>query len=99
MSDKMIMCIIHSQDADGLVQALNTAGLRVTRLSTTGGFMRQGNTTLLIGVREEQVEQVNAIIQENTHPRSHKGWWARPGQHELAAATIFVLDMEQASMS
>ena len=98
MSDKMIMCIVHAQDADDLVQALNEAGLRVTRLSTTGGFWRQGNATLLIGIRGEQVDQATEIIRANTHPHSRKGWWARPGQEEMAAATVFVLDMEQANL-
>ena len=98
MSDKMIMCIVHPQDAGGLIKALNMAGLRVTRVITAGGFLRQGNATLLIGVREDQVERVNTIIKENTHARSHKGWWARPGRHEIAAATVFVLDMERANL-
>jgi hypothetical protein len=38
---------------------------------------------------------VLSIIKENTHARSRRGWWARPGPHEEGAATIFVVDMEQ----
>ena len=67
----------------------------MTRLSTTGGFLRQGNVSLMVGVDETQVEDVLTIIRENTHKRSRGGWWARPGKHQESAATVFVLDMEQ----
>jgi uncharacterized protein YaaQ len=99
MPGKMIMCIVHPEDADGLTKELNDKGFRVTRASTTGGFLRQGMSTVLIGVHEEQVDDVMTIIRENTHPRSRKGWWLRPGRHQAGAATVFVLDMEQAQLS
>jgi len=99
MSGKMVMCIVHPEDTDGLTKALNQGGFRVTRASTTGGFLRQGMSTLLIGVHEENVDAVMTIIRENTRPRSRKGWWLRPGRHETSAATVFVLDMEQAQMA
>ena len=95
MAGKMVLCIIHPEDADGLSKALNDVGFRMTRAATTGGFLRQGMSTLLIGVDEVQVEQVMSIIRGNTKPRSRKGWWLRPGRHQAGAATVFVLDMEQ----
>jgi uncharacterized protein YaaQ len=49
----------------------------------------------MIGVDETQVEDVLTLIRANTHTRSRRGWWARPGKHQESAATIFVLDMEQ----
>jgi uncharacterized protein YaaQ len=98
MAGKMVMCIVHQEDVEDLTKSLNQEGFRVTRMSTTGGFLRQGNTSLMIGVEEEQVEDVMRIIRENTHPRSRKGWWARPGTVEEDAATVFVLEMEQAKM-
>jgi uncharacterized protein YaaQ len=91
----MVMCIVHREDVEELTRALNEPGYRVTRATTTGGFLRQGNVSLMIGVDEEQVDDVLAIIKENTHARSRRGWWARPGEHEEGAATVFVLDMEQ----
>jgi uncharacterized protein YaaQ len=99
MAGKMVMCIVHPQDMEDLIKALNVAGFRVTRSSTTGGFLRQGMSTLLIGVHEEQVDQVMNIIRENTRPRRQRGWWLRPGKHEIGAATVFVMDMEQPNMA
>jgi uncharacterized protein YaaQ len=95
VAGKMVMCIVHPEDVENVVQALNEAGLRSTRASTTGGFLRQGMATLLIGVHADQVDDVMKMIRENTHARSRKGWWLRPGQHQTGAATVFVLDMEQ----
>ncbi len=97
MADKMIMCIVHPEDTEQLIKALNTTGFRVTRMSTSGGFLRQGKSTLLIGVAEEKVEEAKDLIRQNTKARSRKGWWARPGRHQEGAATVFVLDMEQVS--
>jgi uncharacterized protein YaaQ len=100
MPGKMVMCIVHLEDVDALTHALNPHalnrdGFRVTRMSTTGGFLRQGNASLMIGVDADKVDDVLKLIRENSHPRSRKGWWARPGEHEEGAATVFVLDMEQ----
>lgn len=98
MAGKMVLCIIHPEDVEGLSKGLSDAGLRVTRVSTTGGFLRQGMCTLLIGVDEIQVDQVMTLVRENTHRRSRKGWWLRPGRHQAGAATVFVMDMEQARL-
>jgi uncharacterized protein YaaQ len=97
MAGKMIMCVVHHEDSEPLTRVLNQAGYRVTRSATTGGFLRQGNVSLMIGVDEAHVDDVLSLIRENTHRRSRRGWWARPGKHEERAATIFVLDMEQIS--
>jgi uncharacterized protein YaaQ len=98
MAGKMIMCVIHHEDSEPLTRVLNQAGYRVTRSATTGGFLRQGNVSLMIGVDETQVDEVLTLIQENTKTRSRRGWWARPGKHEEGAATVFVLDMERVSL-
>ena len=95
MAGKMIMCIVHHEDSEPLTRVLNQAGYRVTRSATTGGFLRQGNVSLMIGVDETHVDDVLSLIRENTHTRSRRGWGARPGKHEEGAATVFVLDMEQ----
>jgi uncharacterized protein YaaQ len=95
MAGKMIMCIVHHEDSEGLTRVLNQAGYRVTRSASTGGFLRQGKVSLMIGVDESQVDDVLNLIRENTHARSRGGWWARPGKHKEGAATVFVLDMEQ----
>jgi uncharacterized protein YaaQ len=95
MAGKMVMCVVHREDVEELTRALNQEGFRITRATTTGGFLRQGNVSLMIGVDETQVDQALTVIRENTHARSRRGWWARPGKHEEGAATVFVLDMER----
>lgn len=98
MTGKMVISIVHPEDTQTVVKALNEAGLRVTQASTAGGFLRQGNVTLLTGVEEDQVDQVMEIVKANTKARSRKGWWLRPGKHKTSAATVFVVDMERAKI-
>ena len=49
---KMILGILNSDDAPVVIQNLNKAGYFVTRLSTSGGFLRAGNVTILVGVED-----------------------------------------------
>jgi len=98
MAGKMVISIVHPEDTQDVVKALNAEGFRVTQASTTGGFLRQGNVTLLTGVEENQVDQVMDIVKGNTKSRSRKGWWLRPGKHRTSAATVFVVDMERAKI-
>jgi len=96
---KLIICIVHPEDVQDLVEVLNKAAFRVTRMSTSGGFLRRGNVSLLIGVQEEQVDEVMEIVRAHTHSRARKGWWARPGDHREDAAIVFVMDMEQTNLA
>ncbi len=96
MAGKMVISVVHPEDAAELIRILNNEGFRVTRMATSGGFLRQGKSTLMIGVPEEQVDLVVEIIRANTHARSRRGWWRRPGKHQEGAAIVFVMNMEQA---
>ena len=58
----LLIAVVQDQDVNRLLTALLEKGYRATKLASTGGFLRQGNTTLLIGVQEEQLEEVNSII-------------------------------------
>ena len=55
---KMMIMIVKDQDADVLTQELTGAGFRVTRVASTGGFLRSGVVTLLMGLEDDQVEGV-----------------------------------------
>lgn len=66
---KLLVFVTESVHADLAIDALIDQNFRVTRLATTGGFLRRGNTTLLVGVDEEQVDQAMAIVRR-TAPRS-----------------------------
>jgi uncharacterized protein YaaQ len=57
---KLVVFVTPDSSADTTVDALVDAGFRVTRLASTGGFLRKGNTTLLIGVEDEAVDKVLA---------------------------------------
>lgn len=61
---KMIMAIMEDHFSDKASSALLQANFRVTRLASTGGFMREGSTTLMIGVDNEQLEAALELIRE-----------------------------------
>lgn len=61
---KMIIVIVKDSDAESVTQALTTNDFRVTRIASTGGFLRSGVVTLLIGVDDERVEAGIQVIRE-----------------------------------
>ena len=82
---KMIITIVRDKDDQRVIDQLVTQGHRVTRVASTGGFLRRGNVTLLIGVEgDQQVQAVIDLLEETCSP-------ADPDQHR---ATIFVLNAE-----
>lgn len=81
-----MMAILKKKDCEPVMQALVKDDFRVTRVASTGGFLRQGNVTLLIGTDEEKVESALEIIRTNVEDSD------RPDQ---ARATVFVLDVAQ----
>ena len=82
---KMIITIVRDKDDQRVIDQLVTQGFRVTRVASTGGFLRRGNVTLLIGVGgDQQVQAVIGLLEETCSP-------ADPEQHR---ATIFVLNAE-----
>ena len=54
---KMITAIVNKEDAKSVTRALIEEGFSITRLSTTGGYLRTGNATILTGVEEEKVQE------------------------------------------
>lgn len=61
---KMVILIVKDNDADAVTQALTTAEYRVTRVASTGGFLRSGVVTLLLGVDDDRVEPVIGMIRQ-----------------------------------
>jgi uncharacterized protein YaaQ len=82
---KMIIAIIHDPDNEPVSQALIASGFRVTRVASTGGFLRRGSSTLMIGVEDEKVDEAIQILRKNTTPSDD------PGQKR---GTLFVLDVK-----
>lgn len=67
---KMIIIIVKDSDSDAITQALTSEAYRVTRVASTGGFLRKGVVTLLLGVRDERVESALALIRAKLTPLS-----------------------------
>jgi uncharacterized protein YaaQ len=90
---KLIIAVIQNEAADAVVDALLEAEFRATRLASTGGFLRRGNTTLMIGADEDQVDIVLNLIRQ--HSRSGVAPAETSDAPQAAAATVFVLDLEE----
>ena len=67
---QLIIAIVQDEDVDALTQALIEAGYRFTKISTTGSFLRTGNTSLLIGVEDQEVPNVMAILRRTCRRRT-----------------------------
>ncbi len=67
---KLLLAIIQPRDEQALTQALVKAGLRATKLSSTGGFLGARNATFLIGLPAEEVERAIALIRETCGSRA-----------------------------
>ncbi len=83
---KLIIAIVHHTDGEDVLQALTEAGFGVTRIASSGGFLRRGNATLLIGVDAAQVPAAIQLIREHSAPPIDPG---------LRRATVFVLNVER----
>ena len=100
---KLILAIVSSDDSGELISVLTKNKFSVTKLATTGGFLRAGNTTVIIGVEEEKVEEVFSIIkstcstrkQITTNQAPFGGVMPYPIEIEVGGATVFVLDVDQ----
>lgn len=103
---KLIVAIINNDDANAVMSHLTEAGYSATKLTTTGGFLRSGNVTLIIGVEKSKVDDVINIIGEyssqrkqitpvNTTYIGESMLSSMPVEITVGGATIFVLDVEQ----
>ncbi|HLV44903.1 MAG TPA: cyclic-di-AMP receptor [Aggregatilineales bacterium] len=101
---KLIIAILQSIDEDHTIKALVKAGYRVTRAASTGGFFRQGNTTLMTGVEDHQVEEVMAILRRTCKQRTRLlpaspdpiepiSMWMPTVEVPVGGATVFILDV------
>lgn len=81
---KLIVAILNDQDTEAVLQVLMEKEFRATRIASTGGFLRRGNTTLLIGTEAERIPAAIDLIREASHT---------PEDPSQRRATIFVLDV------
>ena len=102
---KLVIAIVHAEDAGDLVDALTDKEYRVTRLHSSGGFLKQSNASVLVGVEEPQVEDVLAVIRETCHARQQyinpmppimepgEFYMPYPVEVTFGGATVFVVNV------
>ncbi|MBC2581245.1 cyclic-di-AMP receptor [Clostridium sp. DJ247] len=104
---KLVIAIVQDDDAGDVISNITDKEFRVTKLATTGGFLKSGNTTLMIGVDEKDVDTVISMIEEVcktreqivTSPSPAVGttgaYIPYPLEVEVGGATIFVVDVDK----
>ena len=104
---KLVLAIVQDDDAIDLIEELTDKDYRVTKLATTGGFLKSGNTTLMIGVERKVVIKLLMLLK--MFAKEEKKWfyttqlhWRNSGMYmpypievEVGGATVFVLDVDQ----
>jgi uncharacterized protein YaaQ len=104
---KLVFAIVHDEDGRKVMEELNKAGFSVTKLCSTGGFLKVGNTTLLVGVDEQKLDEVINIIKgksksrkqvvaSSVAPNGMTGMFIPyPVEVMVGGATIFVTNVER----
>ena len=104
---KLVVAIVHNEDAGALVDALLEKHYRATRLHSSGGFLKQSNATIILGVEEPAVDEVMDIIAANCKARTQvvnpmppimepgEFFMPYPLEVEVGGATVFVLPVER----
>lgn len=104
---KLIIAIVQDDDAGDLIDVLNDEKFGVTKLATTGGFLKAGNTTLMIGVNKEDVDKVLEIIEKECKTREQLITSPSPVagatgvyvpydvEVEVGGANVFVIDVDK----
>ena len=105
---KLIIAIVQDEDSSKLLSKLMQIGLSATKLATTGGFLKAGNTTLLLGVEEDRIQDALQTIeavcksrkQMTTAPTAmtgitHGEYTTYPVEVTVGGATVFILSIDQ----
>ncbi len=104
---KLIIAVVQDKDSNRLSEALVDTNYRATKLASTGGFLKAGNTTFLIGTEDENIDDVLQIIKDNCKSRQQlvapvspmggnaDSFVPYPIEVEVGGATVFILPVEQ----
>lgn len=103
---KMIIAVVQDKDSNRLTDALSENNFKTTKLSTTGGFLREGNTTFMIGCDDHEVDDALEIIKKNCSQREQMvapispmggnadSYIPKPVKVEVGGATVFILPVD-----
>jgi len=104
---KLVIAIIHDEDAHPLMDGFSAAGYMCTKLASTGGLLRNGNTTLFLGLDADKVEDAISIIKKHCKTEKQMTLITPPSINVLESvitypievtvggATVFVVDVDQ----
>jgi len=104
---KLAICIVHNRDKTRVTDELVKAGFKFTVIGSTGGFLREGNTTFLIGVQEDELGALQQVISLNSQSREQLvnvmpfetappgAFIPSPVKVPVGGAVMFILDVEQ----
>lgn len=89
---KMIIAIVQDKFIDELIDTFLDEDIHVTKVSSSGGFFKSGNSTLMIGAEENELDKIDSIFRKVTKTEAVK---TEKGEFEISGATIFVIDVEK----
>lgn len=102
---KLVLSIVQEKDAGRLIEGLTEVGVQATMLASTGGFLREGNATILTGIEDEKVEAVLGVVARVCRRREQlltpippvvepvDSYVTYPVKVEVGGAIVFVLDV------
>ncbi|MBV6458208.1 MAG: putative protein YaaQ [Fimbriimonadaceae bacterium] len=104
---KLCLCIVHNRDKTRIGDELIKAGFKMTMVASTGGFLREGNTTFMIGVEDDELPALKALIMENCRAREQVvnvgtfessavgAFMTTPVKVPVGGAVLFVMPVEE----
>ncbi len=103
---KLVIAVVQGEDAQRTSDALTSAGFASTRMTSSGGFLQQGNVTFLIGVEDSRVNEAVQVIRDHCRERSRyltpmppvpdpgEMFMAYPVEVQVGGATVFVVPVD-----
>ena len=102
---KLLIAIVNNDDAHFVNTALTSEGFNITKISSTGGFLMNGNSTFLIGIEEEHIDRALEVIKNHSKKREMNIPMTLPGNNgvfgasgasiSVGGATVFIIDVEK----
>ena len=104
---KLVMAIINDEDAFSIMDLLSEKRFSVTKLASTGGFLRSGNTTLICGVEDDRVAELTGVIEDRCKSRRQitsinsgstsgpETYVPYPIEVTVGGATVFVMNVDE----